>query len=165
MFIEWWTIRLSGLAIMSVENAIIPFKFGMHNQSFEIDGKNIKWSDMVRSNYIICCCVTVTVLYVTSKVLASKSIDYLEPKPLSIVRAMQKILRKFYYHTATTLFIKMGYDVAVDTMVSELVDQLVQTESGKLLLTFVIENCTTVSYQNHRRSYNLFVVDNYVGFR
>ncbi|KAG4066326.1 hypothetical protein HA402_000550 [Bradysia odoriphaga] len=120
---------------------------------------------MVRSNYIICCCVTVTVLYVTTEVLASKSIDYFEPKPLSIVNAMQKILRNFYYRTATTLYVKMSYDVAVDTIVSELVDQLVQTESGKLFLTFVIENCTTAVYQNYRRSYNLFVVDNYVGFR
>lgn len=122
---------------------------------------------MVRLDYIICCCVTV--LYATtSEVLSNKQMDHLEfeSKSLPIVRAMQEILWKFYYHTTPTLFIKMGSDVAAaDSVVSELVDQLVYEESGKLFLTFVIENFTTESHQNYRRSYNLFVVDNYSAFR
>lgn len=123
---------------------------------------------MARSDFIICCCITVLyVAYVmASEVSPSKKLDSFGPKSMTIVRAMQEILRTFYYQTASTLYIKVGSNLtAADSFVSELVDQLVHIESGKLFLTFVIENGTTPLYQNYRRTYNLFVVDNYDAFR
>lgn len=87
-------------------------------------------------------------------------LDEIDSTAKLFASAAREILTQFYVNITTTVFITIGSET------NEIKDILGSTiNTGKLPLTYVIEESGYVNGKKHRRYFNLFIVDTYESFQ